>query len=43
LESNPQYKKVFAYYSKKANAEKALKVAQEYYAQMAKSLEGKGA
>jgi hypothetical protein len=43
LESDPEYKKVFAYYSRKANAEKALKVAQEYYAQTAKSFERKGA
>ena len=35
LESNPEYKKVFAYYSKKANAEKAIKIAQEYYARTA--------
>jgi hypothetical protein len=39
LESNVEYKKVFAYYSKKTNAEKALKVAQEYYAQIAKPME----
>jgi tetratricopeptide (TPR) repeat protein len=32
LESNPEYKKIFAYFSKKANAEKALKIAKEYYA-----------
>lgn len=31
LESNSEYKKIFVYYSKKANAEKALKIAQEYY------------
>jgi len=37
LESNPEYKKVFSYYSRKPNAEKALKVAQEYYAQTMKS------
>jgi len=37
LESNPEYKRVFEYYSKKANAEKAFKVAQEYYAQAMKS------
>lgn len=37
LEADPEYKKVFKYYSKKANAEKALKVAQEYYAQIVKS------
>lgn len=36
LESNPEYKKIFAYYSKKANAEKALKIAQEYYARTLK-------
>lgn len=39
LESNPEYKKVFAYYSKKANAEKALKLAQEYYTRTAKPIE----
>jgi hypothetical protein len=39
LESNPEYKKVFAYYSKKANAEKALKIAQEYYTQTVKLME----
>jgi hypothetical protein len=43
LESNSEYKKVFAFYSKKANAEKALKIAQEYYAQTAKSPERKEA
>jgi len=32
LESNPEYKKIFAFFSKKANAEKALKIAKEYYA-----------
>jgi len=37
LESNSEYKKVFSYYSRKSNAEKALKVAQEYYAQTMKS------
>lgn len=31
LESNPEYKKVFEYYSKKTNVEKAVKVAKEYY------------
>ena len=36
LESNPEYKQVFTYYSKKANAEKALKTAQEYYARTLK-------
>jgi hypothetical protein len=41
LEADPEYKKVFTYFSRKANAEKALKVAQEYYAQTAKSLERK--
>ncbi len=35
LESDSEYKKVFAYYSKKPNAEKALKIAQEYYTQTA--------
>jgi len=39
LESNPEYKKVFAYYSKKANAEKALKTAQEYYTRTVKPME----
>ncbi|MFB0513991.1 MAG: hypothetical protein ACETVQ_00290 [Candidatus Bathyarchaeia archaeon] len=39
LESNPEYKKVFAYYSKKANAEKALNFAQEYYTRTAKPIE----
>lgn len=39
LESNPEYKKVFEYYSKKANAEKALKLAQEYYTRTAKPIE----
>jgi hypothetical protein len=43
LEPNPEYKKVFTYYSRKANAEKALKIAQEYYAQTMKPLERKGA
>jgi tetratricopeptide (TPR) repeat protein len=37
LASDPEYKRVFKYYSKKANAEKALKVAQEYYAHAVKS------
>jgi len=37
LESDSEYKRVFNYYSRKANAEKALKIAQEYYAQMAKT------
>ncbi len=32
LASDPEYRKVFAYFSTKANAEKALKIAQEYYA-----------
>ncbi len=41
LESNPEFQKIFAYFTKKANAEKALKVAQEYYAQTVKSPEGK--
>lgn len=36
LESNPEYKKIFAYFSKKVDAEKALKAAQEYYSQTAK-------
>ncbi|UCB60525.1 MAG: hypothetical protein JSW72_00180, partial [Candidatus Bathyarchaeota archaeon] len=36
LESNPEYKKIFSYYSKKGNAEKALETAQEYYSQTAK-------
>ncbi len=31
MESNPEYKKIFEYYSKKTNAEKAVKVAREYY------------
>ncbi len=39
LESNPEYKKVFAYYSKKANAEKAINFAQEYYTRTAKPIE----
>ncbi len=39
LESNADYKKVFSYYSTKANAEKALKIAQEYYARTAKPME----
>ncbi len=39
LESNPEYKKVFVYYSKKANAEKALKIAQEYYTRRVKPME----
>ena len=39
LESNPEYKKVFEYYSKKANAEKALKLAQEYYTRTVKPME----
>lgn len=39
LEPNPEYKKIFAYYSKKANAEKALKTAQEYYTRTAKPME----
>ncbi len=39
LESNPEYTKIFAYYSKKANAEKALKIAQEYYTQTVKPTE----
>jgi len=43
LESNPEYKKVFAYYSKKANAEKALKFAQEYYTRTVKPMEKTGA
>ena len=38
LESNPEYKKVFAYYSQKANAEKALKIAQEYYTRTVKPM-----
>lgn len=42
LESDSEYKKVFSYYSRKPNAEKALKVAQEYYAQTIKSPEKKG-
>jgi hypothetical protein len=42
LEADPEYKKVFTYFSRKANAEKALKVAQEYYAQTAKSPGRKG-
>jgi tetratricopeptide (TPR) repeat protein len=37
LESDPDYKRVFEYYSKKANAEKAFKVAQEYYSRIMKS------
>jgi len=37
LESDPEYKRVFNYFSRKANAEKALKIAQEYYAQAAKT------
>ncbi len=37
LESNPEYKKIFTYYSKKASAEKALKIAQEYYTQTVKA------
>ena len=41
LEPNTEYKKIFAYFNKKANAEKALKVAQEYYARTAKSMERK--
>lgn len=39
LETNPEYKKIFAYFSKKANAEKALKTAQEYYSQTAKPMQ----
>ncbi len=39
LESSPEYKKVFAYYSKKANAEKALRFAQEYYTRTVKPME----
>jgi hypothetical protein len=39
LESSPEYKKIFAYFSKKANAEKALKVAQEYYNRTVKFME----
>lgn len=39
LESDPEYKKVFAYYSKKENAEKALRIAQEYYTRTVKSME----
>ncbi len=35
LESDPEYKKVFNYYSQKTDAEKALKIAQEYYTQIA--------
>jgi tetratricopeptide (TPR) repeat protein len=37
LESDPEYKRVFEYYLKKANAEKAMKIAKEYYAQTMKS------
>jgi len=37
LESNPEYKKLFTFFSKKTNAEKALKIAQEYYAQTVQS------
>jgi len=39
LESNPEYKKVFAYFSKKANAEKAIKTAKEYYKETVKPME----
>ncbi len=43
LESNPGYKKVFAYYSKKANADKALKIAQEYYTRTVEPMRKTGA
>lgn len=39
LESDPEYKKIFDYYSKKANAEKALKLAQAYYTRTVKPME----
>lgn len=39
LESSPVYKKVFEYYSKKADAEKAVKVAKEYYRRTTESPE----
>ncbi|MDH5783801.1 MAG: hypothetical protein OEZ35_09125 [Candidatus Bathyarchaeota archaeon] len=39
LGSNPEYKKVFAYFSRKANAEKAVKIAKEYYAKTLKPRE----
>lgn len=35
LEARPEYKKIFTYYSKKTNAEKALKIAREYYTRRA--------
>lgn len=38
LEQDPEYKKIFEYYLQKENAEKALKIAQEFYARRSKSV-----
>jgi len=39
LESNPEYKKIFGYFSNNRNAEKALRIAREYYTKRSKPTE----